>query len=131
MSILQLYVYKTCQILTEPPVSINGIYLVNIFTFMGLVLLISMELRFRNKMKSIEKINWNTTLFTFSQPIQFWNYAGWMLVASFVLPTIHSFLVASKYFLDNILLLSVGMTILGTTYLLDFIVEKYKLKYTK
>jgi len=66
-----------------------------------------------------------------SQPIQFFNYAGWIVFVAFLLPTIHSFIVKSKYFMDNILLLSIGFTIIGTTYLLDFVVEKYKLKSTK
>ena len=131
LSILQLYVYKNGQVLSDPPIKISDILLINMSIFIGLPVLIIIELLFRNKIKSIKRISWDSPLFVLSQPIQFFNYAGWISFAAFLLPTIHSFMMESKYFLDNILLLSIGLTIMGTTYLLDSIVEKYKLKSPK
>ena len=131
LSILQLYVYKNGQVLSDPPIKISDILLINMSIFIGLPILIIIDLLFRNKIKSIKRINWYSPLFMLSQPIQFFNYTGWISFAAFLLPTIHSFMMESKYFLDNILLLSMGLTIMGTTYLLDFLVEKYKLKSPK
>ena len=131
ISILQLYVYKNGQVLSDPPIKVNDILLINIFIFIGLPVLIIVELLLRNKIKNIKKINWNDPLFVLSQPIQIFNYSGWIFFIAFLLPTIHSFIMKSKYFLDNFLLLSIGLTIMGTTYLLDFVVEKYKLKSPK
>jgi len=131
ISILQLYVYRNGQTLSDPPININDILLINMFIFIGIPVLIIIELFFSNKIKSIQRINWESSPFVLSQPIQFFNYAGWIFFMASLLPTIHSFIVESKYFMDNVLLLSVGFTIIGTTYLLDFLVEKYKLKSTK
>jgi len=131
VSILQLYVYRNGQILSEPSIRITDFLLINMFIFIGIPALIIIELFFRNKIKGIKRINWDSSPFVLSQPIQFFNYAGWIGFTAFLLPTIHSFIVESKYFLDNILLLSIGFTMMGTTYILDFLVEKYKLKSTK
>jgi hypothetical protein len=131
-SMMQIYVYFTCQILTNPKIDIGDIVPVNIYIFFGLIIVSILEIFFsRKKIDEIQKINWNTTLFTMHQPIQFFNYSGWILFTAFFFPTIHSFIVESKYFLDNILLLSAGMTMMGTTYLLDSLLQKYKLKWTK
>ena len=131
VSIVQLYVYKNGQILSDPSIKMNDILLINMFIFIGMPVLIIIELFLRNKIKNIKRITWDNSPFILSQPIQFFNYAGWIFFAAFLLPTIYSFIVESKYFLDNVLLLSIGLTMIGTTYLLDFLVEKYKLKSTK
>jgi hypothetical protein len=132
IGIMQLYIYFNGQTVIEPSIDTKNIVLTNISIFFILPIFIIIErFFFRNKLDKIQKINWSSTLFTFEQPIQFFNYSGWMLFTAFLLPTIHSFIVESKYFLDNILLLSVGMTVMGTTYLIDSLVGKYKLKRTK
>ena len=131
VSIVQFYVYKNGQILSDPAIKMNDILLINMFIFIGIPILIIIELFLRNKIKNIKRITWDNSPFILSQPIQFFNYAGWIFFVAFLLPTIHSFIVESKYFLDNVLLLSIGLTMIGTTYLLDFLVEKYKLKSTK
>jgi len=131
ISILQLYVYKNGQVLSDPPIKINDILFINIFIFIGLPIVIIVELLLRNKIRNIKRINWDYPLFVLSQPIQIFNYSGWIFSIAFLLPTIHSFILESKYLLDNVLLLSIGLTIMGTTYLLDSIVGKYKLKSSK
>ena len=66
ISILQLYVYENGQVLSDPPIKVNDILLINIFIFIGLPVLIIVELLLRNKIKNIKKINWNNPLFVLS-----------------------------------------------------------------
>jgi hypothetical protein len=124
VSVMQFFVYLNSQILIEPRVMIDNIVSTNLYFFLGLFILIMLEITFDKKVDKVQEMDWNNTLFTFSQPVQFFNYSGWLVFSAFLIPTLHSLIVGSEYLLDNIFMLSLGVTTILCTHFVYFLLQK-------
>ena len=69
-------------------------------------------------------INWNTNPFLLKQPIQFFNYVGWMMFISYIYPTINTYIKYPEYTLDGVFLLCIGLAVVFGTYISSYLFVK-------
>ena len=125
VALMQFFAYiLDLQVLIKPKINVDNIIAINIYIFFGVLVLILVEtIRIKNADR-IQKINWNTTIFTRTHPLQFVNYSGWLIFSSYVIPTLHSFIIGSQYFLDNIFILSFGVTTIVSTHFTAYLFKR-------
>ena len=125
-AILQWFVYIFgLQVLTKPKINLDNIFSVNIYIFLGVIALIVFETLFSKKSDKIQKIDWDYTFFSRTQPLQFFNYLGWVLAVSFLVPMLHSYIMDSEYFVDNISMFSFGISIILSTHFTSFLFKNF------
>jgi len=124
--IIQWFTYILgLQTLSEPQINIDNIISISIYIFIGISLLIIISTIYIGDSSKRYKIDWNETIFTLSNPIQFFNYTGWVLVTSIILPVLHSYIVDSQYLVDNIFILSFSISIILSTHFTTFLFKKF------
>ena len=122
IAIMQWFSYiLELQVLSDPKVKLDDIVSISIYVFFGVSLLIIISTIHMGNGDKRREIDWNETIFTLSNPVQIFNYVGWVLVASVIIPTLHSYIADSRYLIDNIFMLSLGISIILSTYFTAFL----------
>ena len=97
-------------IISTPPMNLIGFLVVICMCFIGGILFMWKEFSKRKSKWSV--ISWDNNPFSMKSPISELHFSGWVLIISFIAPSLKSLIEFPQYYLDALLPLSCGIMII-------------------
>lgn len=120
-------VQPTLETIIVPHITINSLMFGVVASFFSTLILIWVQSK--NPKQNVVQwkvISWNINPFSIKQPILFFNFVGWFMLASYIIPAVLTYMQFPEFMLDGLFLVLLGVSVIVATHVAQFIFVQSK-----